>query len=288
MPALAVIPGRSRLYRANPYRPVTPEVADSSPAAPASRSACKMASSVVSTDESCDPQRGGLLPDGISLSRLFGAITCKRASSLHGNLDSAPVSSGKPVNGLSGSRPLVVTAAKRSAHAGHSDWPRRPRERLPERHESRWSRRKLCPPANRIRGKRHKGASSGYPAPVIRRPVSGPMWVRRPSSASKRPRRYAHAGYFLNSRAALRWKSFIRLGMSSGFWITFRSVKPQLSASDLGSRSEPSKRKALAPATCLASVRAMTLGYALNGTRLFGETICPVEAKTLPASGELR
>ncbi len=132
-----------------------------------------MASSVVSTDESCDPQRGGLLPDGISLSRLFGAITCKRASSLHGNLDSAPVSSGKPVNGLSGSRPLVVTAAKRSAHAGHSDWPRRPRERLPERHESRWSRRKLCPPANRIRGKRHKGASSGYPAPVIRRPVAG-------------------------------------------------------------------------------------------------------------------
>jgi hypothetical protein len=52
--------------------PVTPEVAGSSPVAPVSRSACKMASSVVSTDERCHPQRGGLLSDGISLSRLFG------------------------------------------------------------------------------------------------------------------------------------------------------------------------------------------------------------------------
>jgi hypothetical protein len=52
--------------------PVTPEVAGSSPVAPVSRSACRTASSVVSTDESCDPQQGGLLPDGTSLSRLFG------------------------------------------------------------------------------------------------------------------------------------------------------------------------------------------------------------------------
>jgi hypothetical protein len=34
MPALAVIPGHSRLYRLSLYRPVTPEVAGSSPVAP--------------------------------------------------------------------------------------------------------------------------------------------------------------------------------------------------------------------------------------------------------------
>jgi hypothetical protein len=34
MPAIAVIPGRSRLYRLSSYRPVTPEVAGSSPVAP--------------------------------------------------------------------------------------------------------------------------------------------------------------------------------------------------------------------------------------------------------------
>jgi branched-chain amino acid transport system substrate-binding protein len=36
-----VIPGRSRLCRSSSYRPVTPEVAGSSPAAPVSQSACK-------------------------------------------------------------------------------------------------------------------------------------------------------------------------------------------------------------------------------------------------------
>src|SRR6266550_2149495 len=34
MPALAVIPGHSRLHRLSAYRPVTPEVAGSSPVAP--------------------------------------------------------------------------------------------------------------------------------------------------------------------------------------------------------------------------------------------------------------
>jgi predicted DNA-binding protein (MmcQ/YjbR family) len=33
--------------------------------------------------------------------------------------------------------------------------------------------------------------------------------------------RAATAGYFLNRRPALRWKSVISLGMSPGFWMTF-------------------------------------------------------------------
>jgi hypothetical protein len=56
----------------SPTGPVTPEVAGSSPVAPASKSACTTASSVVSIDGISGLKHRRLLPDAIPVSRCFG------------------------------------------------------------------------------------------------------------------------------------------------------------------------------------------------------------------------
>src|SRR5436305_12036274 len=70
-----------------------------------------------------------------------------------------------------------------------------------------------------------------------------------------------------------------------GFWITSCSAKPQVSPNAPGSRSEPSKRNVFAAASCAASLRARTFGYALPFTFLFGELTAPVETQIRPAAG---
>src|SRR5206468_11964329 len=70
-----------------------------------------------------------------------------------------------------------------------------------------------------------------------------------------------------------------------GFWITFWSADPHVSPNAPGSWSDPSKRNTLAVATWCASFRTSKFGYAFAGTRLFGETIAPVETQMVPAAG---
>src|SRR5947207_3493296 len=67
-------------------------------------------------------------------------------------------------------------------------------------------------------------------------------------------------------------------------WIAVCSAAPRLSPPPEGNRSDPSKRTALAFATCAASRFARSFGYALAGTDLMGEMIAPVPAHTLPES----
>src|SRR5258705_11432027 len=70
-------------------------------------------------------------------------------------------------------------------------------------------------------------------------------------------------------------------------WIAFCSAAPRLSPPPDGNRSEPSKRTALAFATCAASRFARSFGYALAGTDLTGEMTAPVPAHTDPESAEV-
>src|SRR5437773_10601571 len=69
-------------------------------------------------------------------------------------------------------------------------------------------------------------------------------------------------------------------------WIAIWSAAPRLSPPPEGNRSEPSKRTALAFATCAASRLARSVGYALAGTDLMGELIAPVPAHPAPDSAE--
>jgi hypothetical protein len=52
-----------------------------------------------------------------------------------------------------------------------------------------------------------------------------------------------------------------------------------------GSRSDPSKRTALALATCSASLATSSFGYTAVSTPMMGEMMAPVEAHTSPAAG---
>src|SRR5438128_10178695 len=61
------------------------------------------------------------------------------------------------------------------------------------------------------------------------------------------------------------------------------SAAPMSSPPPDGSRSEPSKRTAGAPATCAASRFARSFGYAVAGTDLTGEIIAALPAQTPPA-----
>src|SRR6266849_2483820 len=105
------------------------------------------------------------------------------------------------------------------------------------------------------------------------------------SGADQTPLSSSQTAYPPYALSASFWNAAMVFFALLGFWRTSWSAEPQVSPSAPGIRSEPSKRKIFAAATCFASARTSAFGYEPPLTCLFGEITAPVETQIEPASG---